>query len=225
VPEKNIAQVAPTDNKTLYVLDKPGAQQSVIFAGQLIIPLDNPDEIAVQTFNDILGGQFSSRLNMNLREEKHWSYGARSMIMKTRSQRPYILYAPVQTDKTSESVSEILRELREIASINPPTGEELERVQKSRTLSLPGRWETSAAVLAAIAEIVSYDLPENYWSTYADRINDVNLDGLTEIAANTVNPETLVWVVVGDYEVIKPGLHDLGIGNIQLIDTDGGLID
>lgn len=225
VPAKNITDVADSDNDTLYVIDKPGAQQSIIFAGQLILPLDNPDEIAVQTFNDILGGQFSSRVNMNLREEKHWSYGARSTIMKTRSQRPYILYAPVQTDKTSESLSEILREVREIASDNPPTSEELERVQKSRTLSLPGRWETSAAVLAAISEIISYDLPEDYWNNYADRINELDLDGVSEVAANTVDPETLIWVVVGDYEVIEDGLRRLGIGDIQLIDTDGVLVD
>ncbi len=225
VPAKSIAQVTAADANSLYLIDKPGAQQSIILTGQLIVQLDNPDEIAVQTFNDILGGQFSSRVNMNLREEKHWSYGARSMIMDTRSQRPYIIYAPVQTDKTSESVSEILREIREIGADSPPTGEELDRVQKSRTLSLPSRWETSAAVLAAIAEIINYDLPEDYWNTYADRINELDLASLTDVATGTINPETLTWVVVGDYEVIESGLRDLGIGEIQLIDTDGVLID
>jgi zinc protease len=185
----------------------------------------NPDETAIDAFNDILGGQFSSRINMNLREEKHWSYGARSTIVATRAQRPFFAYAAVQTDKTAESLAEILREITEIRGTNPPTADELERVQRSNTLSLPGRWETNPAVLAALAEIVSYGLPEDFWNTYPERLNSLTLEQVTRAGQAVLEPDNLTWVVIGDRNSIEAGLSELNIGQIRLIDVDGRFID
>ena len=98
----------------LYLLDRPGADQSVIFAGQTMPPRANPDEFALQMMNDILGGQMSARINMNLREDKHWSYGAYTVLMDARGERPFFAYAPVQTDKTAEALQELRSELKAI---------------------------------------------------------------------------------------------------------------
>ena len=221
VPKKNIPPVAASPVDGLYLIDKPGAEQSIIFAGQLVVPMANPDETAIETFNDVLGGQFSSRINLNLREEKHWSYGARSTVVATRAQRPFFAYAPVQTDKTAESIQEIDREIREIQSKNPPSQAELERVQRSNTLSLSGRWETNQAVLAAVNEIVSYGLPDDYWNNYAQSLNKLSLEDVSAAARNTVNPNALTWVVIGDRQRIEAELKALDMGEIRLIDTDG----
>ncbi len=221
VPQKNIPPVAASPVDGLYLIDKPGAEQSIIFAGQLVVPMANPDETAIETFNDVLGGQFSSRINLNLREEKHWSYGARSTVVATRAQRPFFAYAPVQTDKTAESIKEIDREIREIQSKNPPSQAELERVQRSNTLSLSGRWETNQAVLAAVNEIVSYGLPDDYWNNYAQSLNELSLEDVSGAARNTVDPDALTWVVIGDRQRIEAELKALDMGEIRLIDTDG----
>jgi zinc protease len=224
VPTKNISTVEATDTEVLYLIDKPGAEQSIIFAGELVVPMNNPDETAIEAMNDVLGGQFSSRININLREEKSWSYGARSLIMGTRAQRPFLAYAPVQSDKTAQSLAEILREIRDIRGKEPPTDAELERVQRSNTLSLPGRWETNGAVLGDLAQIVTYGLPEDYWDTYAERINNLTLAEVSSAAVTTLNPDALTWVVVGDRERIQADLEALKLGEIRLIDVDGNLV-
>jgi len=225
VPDRNITTVEIQSDDVLYLIDKPGAEQSIIFAGQLVVPMANPDEIAIDAFNDMLGGQFSSRINMNLREEKHWSYGARSTIVPTRAQRPFLAYASVQTDKTAESLAEILREITEIRGSNPPTAEELQRVQQSNILSLPGRWETNPAVLGAVADIVNYGLPDNFWNTYPKRLDELTLEQVTRAGQAVIAPEHLTWVVIGDRERIEAKLSELNVGKIQLINVDGELID
>ena len=106
VPKKNLAKVPLPAGRSLYIVDQPGAIQSTIMAGELAPPKNNPDEAAIEVMNSILGGMFTSRLNMNLREAKHWSYGVSSMFFGGEVQRPFILYAPVQADKTKESMIE-----------------------------------------------------------------------------------------------------------------------
>src|SRR6185436_6640424 len=110
VPKKNIAKLDRTAAQPgVYLIDRPGSIQSMIFVGKLAPPKNNPEEIAVETMNNVLGGQFTSRINMNLRENKHWSYGAHSMLVSARAQRPFLTVAPVQTDKTKESLVELMR--------------------------------------------------------------------------------------------------------------------
>ena len=225
VPAKNVTTVATQPEEIIYLVDKPQAEQSIIFASQLVVPMSGADETAIKAMNDVLGGQFAARINMNLREDKHWSYGARSLISATRAQRPFIAYAPVQSDKTSESLAEIRREIREIRDANPPTADELDRIQRSRTLSLPGRWETNGAVLGALSEIVSFNLPADYWNTYARKLEALSLADVSAAAVNTLDPERLVWVVIGDRESVEPGLQALGISDIRHIDADGNPAD
>jgi zinc protease len=117
-PKKNIGIVALPTKPAVYLIDRPGSLQSVIIAGHVAPPSNNPDEVAITTMNRILGGEFSSRVNMNLREDKHWSYGARTFIPGARGQRPFMGYAPVQTDKTKESMIELAKELRALKLAN-----------------------------------------------------------------------------------------------------------
>jgi zinc protease len=173
--------------------------------------------------NTVLGGQFIARVNMNLREQKHWSYGAGTVLWDARGQRPFLAYASVQTDKTAESVQELVKEFRGIRGEKPITPEELATAQSSLTLTLPGEWETSRAVSRSIAEIVRFGFDDRYFDTYAGKVRALGVKDLEE-AARIVRPESLVWVVVGDRAKIEPGLRALGLGEIRPIDADGNAL-
>jgi zinc protease len=195
----------------------------VIFVGQLLPPRSTPDDIDIETLNDVLGGQFTARINMNLRETKRWAYGAYSFISNARGLRPLLAYAPVQTDKTTESVAELRREFTEIIGVRPASDQEVDVVKTINTRSLPGRWESSAAVLGSVSELVQFGLPDDYWSGYADQVRGVTTEAVNAAARRYLRPDELVFVVVGDRSVIEPGLKTLGFDRIQLIDTDGEL--
>ncbi len=221
VPTKNIAAVDPQDRERVYLIDRPGSEQSIIFAANVAPAVGHGNEIAIETMNEIFGGSFTSRINMNLREDKHWSYGAQSVLLDTRGQRPFIVYAPVQTDKTRESMAEIRRELTEYLGENPATDDEMNKVKANSTLSLPGRWETGAAVLRDIGEIVDFDLDDNYWNTYADSVRNLSIDQISTAASDVVQPGRMIWVVVGDRQKIESGIRELEIGDIATLDADG----
>ncbi len=221
VPSKNLEVTAINRERTIYLVDRPGADQSVIFAGQLVPPRANPDEIALQSMNNILGGMSSARINMNLREDKGWSYGAYSMIVGARGERPLLVYAPVQTDKTKEAIAEIAAEFDAIITARPPTDPELTIVKRSKTLSLPGRWQTNADIVSALNEVIRFRLPDDYWVTYAADLNRVDIADVSAAAVKYVRPDDVAWVVVGDREKIEPALAELGFESIRLIDADG----
>ncbi len=220
-PQRTIGAARSAGGKVLYLLDRPGSDQSVIFAGQIMPPLSNPDEFALEMLNDILGGQVSARINMNLREDKHWSYGAYSVLMDARGERPFFAYAPVQTDKTAEALRELRNELTFITTTKPPTAAELARVQTINVLSLPGRWETAGAVVAALSESVRFGLPDDYWAHYAERVRAVTLADVEQAARKYLHPGDEIFVVVGDRAKIEPGLKTLGFSEIRPINADG----
>jgi zinc protease len=224
VPEKNIATTPLPNKQVVYLIDKPGALQSVILAGVLAPPKSNPDELSIESMNTVLGGAFISRLNMNLREDKHWSYGAGSFLPAARGQRIFLAYAPVQTDKTKESVIEVSKELRGILKDKLVTADELSMAKTNLTQSLPGIWETNSAVGEAIKEIIEFKLTPDYYSTYAGKIKALSVTNLNEAATKVVRPESLVWVIVGDREKIEKGIRELNLGEVRLIDTDGNAL-
>jgi zinc protease len=221
VPAKNIATIALPPKQVVYLVNKPGAIQSVILSGVLAPPKANPDEISIESMNTVLGGAFISRLNMNLRENKHWSYGAGTFIPPARGQRIFLAYAPVQTDKTKESVVEITNELHGILKDRLVTADELAMAKSNLTQALPGLWETNAAVGQAINEIVEFKLSPDYYSTYAGKVKALTVANLNEAATKVVRPDNLVWVVVGDREKIEKGIRELNIGEVRVIDADG----
>ncbi|MBI1939438.1 MAG: insulinase family protein [Ignavibacteriales bacterium] len=223
VPKKNIGEVKPADKPVIYFMDRPGSQSSIIFASQPAPPYADKDNIAIETFNDILGGSFTSRINMNLREDKHWSYGSGSFISGAKGQRPYIYYGLVQTDKTKESVQEMLKEINGFVGDKPANDDELNRVKNQNTLSLPGGWETNNAVLGSIGNIVRYGLPENYYDTYAAQVTRLDLATVNGAAKRVIMPNNLIWIVVGDAAKVEAGLKEIGY-EIKRIDGDGNLI-
>jgi len=224
VPAKNVATVSRHRSPVVYMIDRPGSLQSVIIAGHVAPPKANPQEVAIETMNGVLGGDFSSRVNMNLREDKHWSYGAYTFFRDARGQRPFVAYAPVQTDKTKEAVVELDKELRGIVKDRPIQPAELSRAQASLTLTLPGSWETMTALAASIGNIVTYGLDDRYYDTFAEKVRAQTIEGVTAVAGEVVHPDQLVWVVVGDRSKIEAGLRELKLGEIRLIDTEGKAI-
>ncbi len=221
VPAKSIGTVSQQPRRVVYLMDRPGSLQSVIIAGNVAPPKANPKEVTIQTMNSVLGSDFSSRVNMNLREDKHWAYGAYTFFRDARGQRPFVAYAPVETEKTKEAVVELDKELRGIIKDRPITPEELSRAQASLTLTLPGSWETMAALSGAIADIVGFGLDDRYYDTFADKVRAQTVQSLTEVAGEVVHPDQLIWVIVGDRSKIEPGLRELKLGEIRLIDSDG----
>ncbi len=217
IPAKNIGDVPPPSKPAVYLIDRPGALQSVVLAGDLAPPKNNPDEPAIETMNAILGGEFGSRINLNLREDKHWSYGAFSFIRDARGQRPFVAYAPVQTDKTKESIVELEKELRAILKDRPIEPAELAKAKSALTLSLPGEWETMAAVAGTLRSIVTYGLDDRYYDTYPAKVRALTLDQIPAAAAEVVHPDELVWVIVGDLSKIEAGVRELNLGEVKVI--------
>jgi zinc protease len=220
-PKKNVAPVGPRARDELYLIDRPGSEQSVILVGNLAPPTADPDEYAFQAFNDAFGGAFGSRVNLNLREDKHWSYGAGSFAPDAKGQRLFLVYAPVQTDKTKESLAEIRKEIASALTDKPITDKELKDAKDRLTLTMAGRWETAAAVASALGEIIAYGLPETYYSTYASRVRALTRDQVSRAAGRFVASGKQVWVIIGDRAKIEAGLKELGLGEIRLIDAEG----
>lgn len=220
VPVKNLATVKP-GKKKIYLMDKPGAIQSVIIAGHVASQPNAEEEVAIEMMNNILGGQFTSRVNMNLREAKGWSYGARTLLMGAKGQRPFIAYAPVQSDKTQESMQEMIKEVSEYLGARPATEEEFLKVQNNGVLKLPGRWETLSAVESAASEIVKYQYPDNYYQNYSDNVKGLKLAKVQDAARKLIKPEDISWVVVGDRAQIEEKLRNLGFGELVIINSDG----
>jgi zinc protease len=220
-PAKNLARVSPPSKPRVYIIDRPGSEQSVIMTGLIAPPKTDASDVPLQIMNVILGGTFGARLNMNLREDKHYSYGAQTILLTARAQRPYISYAPVQTDKTKESLVEMLKEFRGITGPQPVTAKELSDAQANQTLSLPGARETIEQVGGSVSRIVQMGLPDDYYQAYAGKVMELGTAAVTEAAKSFIHPEQLVWVVVGDRSKIEAGIRELNLGDIEILDADG----
>jgi len=225
VPAKTIATVPAPEKGAVYVVHRPESQQSIIIAGRLMEPKANDNEIGIEAANRILGGDFTSRINMNLREDKHWSYGARTLVIDTQAQRPFLAYAPVQSDKSVESVAEIAKEFRNIVGDSLPSLDEINEAKEETIRSLPGRWETNGAVAGDLIEVLRFGLAEDYWDRYAAMVHGLDSDDVARGAASMVDPAQTIWVIVGDKEQIVPGLAELGLGEIHFIDADGNPVE
>src|ERR1700676_4054332 len=221
VPARNVKTVPVTTKSSVYLIDKPGALQSVIIAGVVAPPRANPQEIAIEAMNNSLGGMFGARLNMNLREDKHWSYGARTVLRDARSQRPFYAVAPVQTDKTKEALVEMNKEFRGITGDHPVSADELAKIQLNETLKLPGSRETLEALEKSIVDLVQFGLPDDYYDTYAGKVKALKASDVNAAAKEVVRPDNLTWIVVGDRAKIEAGVRELNLGEFRLMDVDG----
>jgi zinc protease len=221
VPQKQLARVAQPERTVVYLIDRPGALQSEIVGAQLAPPRNSPDAVALNLLNDVFGGTFSSRLNMRLREDKHWSYGVGSSLVAARGQRILYSASPVQTDKTAPALRELAREVADIAGARPITQPELKAAQDNETLGLPGAFETIAQLGNGYATILQYRLPEDYYDSYTDKVLALAPADLNALAARTVLPGQQLWIVVGDMGKVEADVRALGIGEVHKIDADG----
>jgi zinc protease len=220
-PAKTLPDVALARESRVYLIDRPGSEQSVIIAGHLIDGRDGARDVAVEAMNDILGGAFTSRVNMNLREDKGWSYGADTVVVQTQAQRPFLAIAPVQADRTAAAMQELKREIAEFAGANGPTEAEVETSKRRSTLTLPGRWETARAVARDIAEIVRFGLPDDYWNDYAELVSGLDVADVNAVAMRLLRPERMTWVVVGDLNAIEAEVRALQFGDVRIVDVNG----
>ena len=219
--EKLIPEVANQAAPRVFLIDKPGAQQSLILAGLLAPPTTADNNLEIQTMNGAFGGTFTSRLNMNLREDKHWAYGAGSFASDALGQRPYMLYAPVQTDKTAESAAEILKEVKAVIGDKPLTDAEIEKIKVNDVRSLPGAYETASAVLGALTDNALYSRPDDYVATLKQRTMAQDDADVQAAARQIIDPQALTWVIVGDLAKIGDPVRALELGPVQVIDADG----
>lgn len=217
IPAKSVATVTRPKQPLVYLIDKPDALQSVIIAGEIAPPINAQQEVALGTLNDIWGGTFGSRVNMNLREDKHWSYGTRSMLLATTAQRPFIAMAPVQTDKTKESLEELRKEFQQVVASRPPTQEELDKAKVKKVLELPGSRETQNAIGRSMRTILQGGLPDDYWDTYAAKVKSLTVGDLKDAASTLIDPDHLIWVIVGDRAKIEKSVRELNLGEVKII--------
>ncbi len=213
----------PTVNQAnrgrVFLVDKPDAIQSLIITGQLMPATGETDELPMNMAVSVIGGSFVSRLNMNLREDKHWSYGARSFINSSLGQQLLLTYASVQSDKTLESIGEIQREFREYLSSNPATSEEVDERISKRILGIPGRYETLGALLSSLSRNLVLKRPDDYLHKLPDKLRRLSLQGVRQAAKKHIQPEDWVWVIVGDRKMLESALRDLDIGEVEVLEN------
>lgn len=206
--------------RKIYLFDKPGAIQSLIVAGQLLPANGTDDEIDIDLMNRVIGGSFTSRLNMNLREDKSWSYGVRARLSSRKGPRPMLVYAPVQSDRTVDSIKEIQREYSEYLSSRPASNEELDPIKQQIILGLNGQFETFGSLLSGVSGIVTFDRGDDYLNAVPQKYNAVTLDQVNAAAQKYLDPETWTWFIVGDLSIIEDDIRNLGLGEVEIIVLD-----
>ncbi len=205
----------------VFLIDQPGAVQANIFAAKTLPSSADPKSIEYDMANMVIGGDFTARLNMNLREDKHWSYGARSGAGGAVGQRLWMAMAPVQIDKTGEAMAEMQREIGDYADGKAPaTAEEVGSMKKVLTLTLPGAYETAASVLNTIASNVLYQRPDDYVFLRKSEIEAMT-PAQVNAAAKAFDPSGLTWVIVGDLSKTEAPVRALKVGEVTILDADG----
>jgi zinc protease len=216
-----VANVARPTKPIVYIVDRPDSVQSTILVGTPQPPRNPAEDTRVSAFNALFGGNFTSRVNMNLREDKGWSYGARSQVSGGRGPRTFMISAPVQTDQTKGALAELRKELTDIVGRKPPTASELDTVRTNTLLGMPSRWETSGAVINSLMDIHQFNLPADYWSNYASTYRAATPAEIEAMAKRIIPDQNHVWVIVGDRAKIEKGIRELNLGEIRIVDVDG----
>jgi predicted Zn-dependent peptidase len=208
---KNFNVQAAAARPRIILVDRPQSPQSYILGGQLLPLRGTDDLLTFNAANEVLGGNFLARINMELRERRGWSYGARGSLETMEYQSPYLIQAPVQADRTGDSIRAAMEQVRLFLTSQGVTAEELNRTVLGNTRQLPGQFETSGAVLGALRSNTLYRRPDNYWETVAPRFQAMSAAELDAAARRTINPTGWVWVVVGDAARVRPQLEGLGL--------------
>jgi zinc protease len=212
-----VPEPEPITSTQVYIVDKPGAQQSVIMVGNLGLRRSAEDYDAFQIMNNAFGGKFSSRVNLNLREDKGYSYGARSVFLGTRGVGPFVVLAPVQTQSTKESLVEILNEYRDVVGARPITEQEVMEAKGNMIKGMPRQFQTVGGVAGQVGDIFEYELPLDEWSASLERLAAITPEQATKAARDHLDADAVVIVIVGDKEVIEPGIKELNLGEVRYL--------
>lgn len=207
---------------TVYLIDKPGAPQSSVRIGAIGVARSTADYFPLLVMNTILGGSYTSRLNTNLRETRGYTYGASSAFGMRRAPGPFTARAEIVAAKTDSSLIEFMKELRSIRDTVPAS--ELLRAKRFLQLQLPGDFETTGDIAAQLVPVVLYGLPLDYYTTYAQRIDEVTQSDVQRVARQYVDPSKLTIVIVGDRKSLEPSLRELGLGDVSVRDMSGRLV-
>ena len=208
---KDFAATPPVPTPKIVLVNRPQSPQSLILAG-VVLPVRGTDDVlTLNAANEVLGGNFLSRINMDLRETKGWSYGSRSFLGMREQVVPYMINAPVQADKTGLAIKALMEHVSSFVATKGLTDVELARVINGNTRQLAGQFETSQAVLGALRSNALYKRPDNYWEAIADRYRGMTISTVDEAARKVIDPRKIVWVVVGDAAKVRPQLADLGL--------------
>jgi zinc protease len=224
-PVKNIETVAKPSAPKIAIIDKPGSPQSLILGGHVAPSTGAPDNLINDMMNTIIGGQFTARVNMNLREEKSWAYGAYTFTQAAKGQAPWLVYAPVQSDRTADSVKELLKEFADYRGARPATEEELARNKLNKVRELAGSFETGGDVLGSLQSSARFDRPYDYPATLPAQYEAMDLESVRKAAREIIEPNAILWVIVGDRAQIEAPLRDLGIADVVIWDQDGNPVE
>lgn len=208
-----------SDVRVCHLVDRPGSVQSEIRVGHLGVAKGHPDEVALRVFNVILGGSFTSRLNLNLREKHGFTYGVRSGFAPRRGRGPFSVSTAVGTDVTAAALREVFHEVEKLVE-QGPTPEEVDHAKQYMAGVFPLRLETNGRIAVRIAETLVYDLPDDYFETYRDRIRAIDFESVWEAGRRHVHPDQLCTVLVGDADQVEKELP-ASVGTINRISTEG----
>ncbi|MDP9205479.1 MAG: insulinase family protein [Gemmatimonadota bacterium] len=204
---------------TIYLIDKPGAAQSSFRIGAVGVPRSTKDYFALTVMNTILGGSFTSRLNQNLRENRGYTYGAGSRFEMRRAAGPFLASAEIVTAKSDSALLEFMKELNGIRQSVPPS--ELSRAKRYLQLQVPGNFETTQQIAAALVPVALYSLPLDYFNNYVQNIEGITQADVARVAQQYINPGSLAVVIVGDRKTIEQGLKSINVGPISIRDITG----
>lgn len=217
-PARPLPEAASTGAGRIYLIDKPDAPQSLIIAGHALPAGTREDELALETVMRNFGGMATSRLNRNLRLDKHWSYGAWGGVSNARGPRAFTVAAPVQTDRTRDAMVELRREIEGLAGARPLAGEELDSILRSQVAILPARFESLGALVGAGRGIVTLGRDPAWYAGYAAAVRELDGEALNAAAASVVKPAELMWLVVGDRGQVEAGVRELGWGEVVVLE-------
>jgi zinc protease len=219
IPQLTYGKPPKSAATTIYLIDKPGAPQSSFRIGSVGVPRSTQDYFALTVMNTILGGSFTSRLNQNLRETRGYTYGAGSRFDMRKAAGPFMASAEIVAAKTDSALFEFIKELNGIRQTVPP--EELSRAKRYLQLQLPGNFETTQQIAAALVPVALYGLPLDYYNNYVQRIEGVTQADVARVAQQYINPGGLAIVIVGDRKSIEAGLKSANIGPVEIRGISG----
>ena len=219
IPQIIYSEPPKSGATTIYLIDKPGAAQSSFRIGEVGVPRSTQDYFALTVMNTILGGSFTSRLNQNLRETRGYTYGAGSRFDMRRAAGPFLASAEIVTAKSDSALLEFMKELNGIRQLVPPA--ELSRAKRYLQLQLPGNFETTQQIAAALVPVALYGLPLDYYNNYVQNIEAVTQADVARVAQQYINPGSLAVVIVGDRKTIEAGLKATNVGPIAIRDISG----